>query len=50
MENFELRKFKYSVGGGIRFLINQKEKLNIRLDFAYGKNSSGMYITIGEAF
>ena len=50
MENFELRKFKYSIGGGIRFLINQNEKLNIRLDFAYGKNSSGMYITIGEAF
>ncbi len=50
LANFELRKFKYSIGGGVRFLVNQNEKLNIRLDFAYGNNSSGMYITIGEAF
>jgi len=50
LENFVLHNFKYSMGGGIRFLINRKEKLNIRLDFAYGKDTSGMYITIGEAF
>ena len=48
--NFELRNVKYSIGGGIRFQFSREEKLNIRLDFGYGKNSSGMYITIGEAF
>ena len=50
MKSFRLRKFKYSIGGSIRFLISRQEKLNLRLDFAYGKNASGMYITIGEAF
>ena len=50
MENFELRNFKYSVGGGIRYLFIREEKINVRLDFGHGKNSSGIYITIGEAF
>ncbi len=48
--DFFVQDFKYVMGGGIRFLINRKEKLNIRLDLAYGKDTSGMYITIGEAF
>lgn len=50
MENFELRNFKYSVGGGIRYLFIREEKINVRLDFGHGKDSSGIYITIGEAF
>ncbi len=49
MANFDLQNFKYSIGAGIRFLVIREEKLNIRLDFAYGKQSTGMYITIGEA-
>ena len=48
--NFELRNFKYAVGGGMRFLLNCDEKLNLRLDIGYGKGSSGIYMTIGEAF
>jgi len=50
IKNFKLRDFKYSVGGGIRYLFSREEKMNLRLDFGYGKDSSGIYITIGEAF
>jgi hypothetical protein len=45
-----LDEFKYSVGFGIRFRIDPKEGTNIRLDFGFGKRSSGNYLTGGEAF
>jgi outer membrane protein assembly factor BamA len=48
--HFRPRDFKYAAGCGVRLRINQKEKLNFRIDFAYGRGASGMYITIGEAF
>lgn len=48
--SFEVQNFKHSVGWGIRYLFNQEERMNLRLDFGYGKKTSGFYITIGEAF
>lgn len=48
--SFRLDDFKPSVGAGLRFVINEEEKLNGRLDFAFGRNTSGFYITIEEAF
>ncbi|MBN2104509.1 BamA/TamA family outer membrane protein [bacterium] len=48
--HFQINQFKYSVGFGFRFCINPKEKLNLRLDVAYGKNTSGYYVEIFEAF
>ncbi len=48
--NFDLGKFKYSVGLGIRFLIVPKEGTNLRLDFAWGKGTSGFYFTARESF
>lgn len=43
-------RVRYSYGGGIRFTMNRKEHLNLRLDYALGKNTSGFYLTFGEAF
>lgn len=43
-------KFKYAVGAGLRFRLDDKQKVNLRLDAGYGKNTSGFYITIAEAF
>ena len=48
--NFALNRLKYSYGAGLRFQIDEKEKLNLRMDFGIGKNSTGFYIGIGEAF
>lgn len=48
--NFKLDEFKYSFGLGLRFKIAPKEGTNLRLDFAWGKGTSGFYFTAGEAF
>lgn len=50
IRNFERRNFKPSVGLGIRYLFNRKEMMNLRLDFGYGKDTAGFYITFLEAF
>lgn len=40
----------YSYGAGIRILFSEKQKLHLRLDYAFSKETSGFYFTIGEAF
>ncbi len=50
LRNFRLDQFKYSFGFGLRFKVAPKEGTNLRLDFAWGKRSSGFYFTAGEAF
>jgi hypothetical protein len=41
--------FRFAGGAGIRFLFNEKENINLRIDYARGKNTSGFYFTVGEA-
>lgn len=41
---------RFSFGGGIRYNIHKKDPTNIRIDYGIGENSTGLYITIGEAF
>lgn len=48
--HFKLSDFKYSVGFGLRYILNKEQNLNIRLDFGFGNGTSGVYITGGEAF
>jgi outer membrane protein assembly factor BamA len=50
LSRFEISNFKYSFGWGIRYLFNRDEKINLRLDFGYGKNSSEFYVSLTEAF
>jgi outer membrane protein assembly factor BamA len=46
----KLNRLKYSVGGGLRFKMDTREGTNLRLDFAWGKASTGIYATVQEAF
>jgi outer membrane protein assembly factor BamA len=40
-----------SVGGGLRFMLDPRDRMNLRFDLGYGRDgASGVYITIGEAF
>ncbi|MEO9474489.1 MAG: hypothetical protein ABJG41_03115 [Cyclobacteriaceae bacterium] len=39
-----------SAGIGLRYEIDPKERIRIRIDYAFGKNTSGFYININEAF
>jgi hypothetical protein len=41
---------RFAGGGGLRFLLDPGERINIRFDAGFGPGSSGYYLTIGEAF
>ena len=43
--------FYYSVGAGIRFMLNTDQKINFRVDAAVGNgDNKGIYVGIREAF
>jgi outer membrane protein assembly factor BamA len=46
----ELDHLKYSYGTGLRYRISSRETTNLRVDVAFGKNTSGIYFTAREAF
>lgn len=41
---------KYSIGSGIRFIVNPAERLNIRFDYGYGREGGQFYLMVTEAF
>jgi len=45
-------RFKASAGGGLRFLLDPKAGLNIRVDYGWAIDvgTGGLYVNIGEAF
>lgn len=47
---FAVNRFWFAGGAGLRFFWNPQERLSLRLDYGIGNNSSGMYITVTEAF
>jgi hypothetical protein len=50
LDALALGDLHYSVGGGLRFMINRQERMNLRFDFGRGRGASGTYITAGESF
>lgn len=52
-KNFSDMRFsrlKYSVGGGLRFVVKPAERLNIRLDYGQGVDGGHYYFVVTEAF
>jgi hypothetical protein len=50
-DNNNLNYLKLNTGAGLRFLIDRKENINLRLDYAIGSShNSGFYVAFGEAF
>jgi len=47
---FKLKTIKYSVGTGVRYMINKREGTTLRMDMAWGKANFGLYFTAQEAF
>ncbi len=43
-------EWRYTFGGGLRFLVKEKERIFIRVDLGFGKNTSGFYLVFNEAF
>ncbi len=48
--DFKLSGLKFSAGAGLRLVLNKSERTLLRLDFGWGRGTSGMYFTAGEAF
>ena len=44
VKSFEIGDFKYSAGLGLRFQFDPEERINIRVEYAFGRDSSGGYI------
>ena len=48
---YDISSMKYSYGLGLRFLFNEKQKINLRMDIGFGSDGSrGIYFGIQEAF
>ncbi len=50
LKDFKFSEAKYSLGFGFRFKVSPREGTNLRLDFAWGRGTSGFYFTAGESF
>jgi outer membrane protein assembly factor BamA len=49
--DYTLQDLKYSYGAGLRFALDKKEKLNMRIDYGIGQGkNNGFYLQLGEAF
>jgi len=40
----------YTFGFGVRYTLSEEEKVNIRVDFGFGNDDGGFYLSLGEAF
>lgn len=40
----------WTVGFGLRYMLDSNERINIRADFGFGNGDSGFYLSFGEAF
>lgn len=50
LDSFTVRTLKVSAGLGLRFALNQDERLNVRVDWGFGRGTDGLYFGIREAF
>ena len=48
--NFKFKYIKPSYGAGLRYMLDEEEKLNLRVDAGFGKDAFGVYFSIEEAF
>jgi hypothetical protein len=40
----------WTVGLGLRYLLDERERVNVRVDLGFGNGDSGFYLSLGEAF
>jgi len=51
ISNYEAKELKYSGGAGLRFLVNKKNRMILRLDYALSNSfGNAYYIRLNEAF
>ncbi len=47
---FTLKHLKFSYGAGVRFRFDDEELLDLRADVGFGRNTSGFYFSLNQAF
>lgn len=48
---FSSKSLKFNIGGGLRFMVDRKERINMRIDYALGSgDNQGFYVAFGESF
>lgn len=51
VQHLTMKDSKYNGGLGLRFMVDKKDRTNLRIDYAKGNGSnSGFYIAFGESF
>ena len=50
LNDLSFENIHYNAGAGIRFMLDTKERLNLRFDVGVGEDGPGYYLTFGEAF
>jgi outer membrane protein assembly factor BamA len=50
LRDLRVERLKYSLGGGLRYVVNKRDGTAVRLDFAWGQACFGAYLTAKEAF
>lgn len=50
INEFKTHEFKYNVGTGLRYRVNQKDNVNIRFDVGFTNEGYGFYVVFAEAF
>jgi outer membrane protein assembly factor BamA len=51
LQDFRMSSLKTSLGFGFRFVFDEKEKINLRMDIGFGEGgSNGVYFNMEEAF
>jgi hypothetical protein len=48
--DFRAKETKFSVGGGLRLMLDRDSRVNLRADAAWAGDSWGPYVSLGEAF
>lgn len=48
--DFGSEKLLPAAGFGVRYAVADDYGINVRIDFAWGRNSNGIYLSVGEAF
>jgi hypothetical protein len=49
-EELTANRVKFSAGMGVRLNVNKQETTHLRADFGVGENTTGFYLSFGEAF
>jgi hypothetical protein len=49
-ENYDINEIKFGGGGGIRYAISSKEKINLRIDIGVSRYGIFPYVLFQEAF